>query len=636
MENYIIRNKDVQQRVESESLLAKDALKHLKVGGLDRIVAVKINGVPSDLSMPLGPESELEPIYIQSEEGMEILRHSISHVMAMAVRELFPGVKVAIGPAVKDGFYYDFDYKRPFREDDLPLIEEKMKEIIKADLPFVRKELPVSEAMAFFKNEGEDYKAEIIEDLDADNVSLYMQGSFNDLCRGPHIPSSGMIKAFHLIKVAGAYWRGDEHRPMLSRIYGIGFPDHKQLKKHLNMLEEARKRNHVKLGAELDLFSSHEEIGAGMVVWHPNGAMLRHLLEDFEIKEHLKKGYELVKGPELLKSELWKKSGHWDNYGENMYFSEIDGVSYGMKPMNCLSHMLIYGSKIRSYRDLPQRYFELGVVHRHERSGALNGLFRVREFMQDDAHILCAPDQLNDEIKKILDFVKEVMGIFDFDYELEISLRPEKSIGSDEDWELAEKALAKAMDELGLDYEINEGDGAFYGPKIDVKLEDALGRKWQCASIQCDFALPERFDLNFIGQDGKKHRPVMIHRVILGALERFIGILIEHYAGAFPAWLAPVQVAVLSVKDQNIAFCEKIAEKLLSAGIRVVSDFRSEKLGLKVREAQVKKIPYMLIIGDKECDENGVSPRKRNGQKLSLMGVNEFIDLINEECKEKR
>ena len=402
------------------------------------------------------------------------------------------------------------------------------------------------------------------------------------------------------------------------------------------MLEEARKRNHVKLGAELDLFSSHEEIGAGMVVWHPNGAMLRHLLEDFEIKEHLKKGYELVKGPELLKSELWKKSGHWDNYGENMYFSEIDGISYGMKPMNCLSHMLIYGSKIRSYRDLPQRYFELGIVHRHERSGVLNGLFRVREFTQDDAHILCVPEQLNDEIKGVLEFVREMMSIFQFDYELEISTRPKKSIGSDEDWDLATKALIKAVEELELEYDINEGDGAFYGPKIDVKLEDALGRKWQCATIQCDFALPERFDLNFIGQDGKKHRPVMIHRVILGALERFIGILIEHYAGAFPAWLAPVQVAVLSVKDQNIAFCEKIAEKLLSAGIRVVSDFRSEKLGLKVREAQVKKIPYMSIIGDKECDENGVSPRKRNGQKLSLMGVNEFIDLINEECKEKR
>jgi threonyl-tRNA synthetase len=630
-----IKGKDVQQ-VEAETLSAFEALKHLKVGGMDRVVAVKVNGVPSDLSTEIGTDTELEPIYLQSDEGLEILRHSTSHVMAMAVRELFPGVKVTIGPAVKDGFYYDFDYERPFKEDDLPQVEEKMNEIVQADLPFSRKEMTTSDAVAFFKAQGEDYKVELIEDLGAETVSLYTQGSFTDLCRGPHIPSTGMIKAFHLIKVAGAYWRGDEHRPMLSRIYGVGFSDRKTLKKHLNMLEEARKRNHVKLGAQLELFSTYEEIGAGMVVWHPNGAMLRYLLEDFEIKEHLRRGYELARGPEVLKTDLWKKSGHFDNYRENMYFTEIDGLSYGMKPMNCLSHMLIYGSKIRSYRDLPKRYFELGTVHRHERSGVLHGLFRVREFTQDDAHILCTPDQLNGEIKGVLDFVKEVMGIFKFDYELEISTRPEKSIGSDEDWELATEALIKAMDELQLRYDINEGDGAFYGPKIDVKLEDALGRKWQCATIQCDFTLPEKFDLTFIGQDGEKHRPVMIHRVILGAIERFIGVLIEHYAGAFPTWLAPVQVAVLTVTDRNIPFGEKVAEALLLAGIRVDSDFRNEKLGLKVREAQVKKIPYMLIIGDKECDNDSVTPRKRNGQNLSLMGTNEFIDLITDECKLRR
>ena len=630
-----LKGKDVQQ-VEAETLSAFEALKHLKVGGLDRVVAVKINGIPGDLSTEIGTNTELEPIYLHSDEGLEILRHSTSHVMAMAVREIFPGVKVTIGPAVKDGFYYDFDYERPFKEDDLPKVEEKMNEIIQADLPFTRKEMSASDAVAFFKAQSEDYKVELIEDLEAEGVSLYTQGSFTDLCRGPHIPSTGMIKAFSLTKVAGAYWRGDEHRPMLSRIYGVGFSDRKQLKKHLHMLEEARKRNHVKLGAQLELFSTYEEVGAGMVVWHPNGAMLRYILEDFEIKEHLKRGYDLARGPEVLKTDLWKKSGHFDNYRENMYFTEIDGLSYGMKPMNCLSHMLIYGSKIRSYRDLPKRYFELGTVHRHERSGVLHGLFRVREFTQDDAHILCTPDQLNGEIKGVLDFVKEVMGIFKFDYELEISTRPKKSIGSDEDWELATEALIKAMDELGLNYEINEGDGAFYGPKIDVKLEDALGRKWQCATIQCDFTLPEKFDLNFIGKDGEKHRPVMIHRVILGAIERFIGVLIEHYAGAFPTWLAPVQVAVLTVTDRNIPFGEKVTETLLSAGIRVDSDFRNEKLGLKVREAQVKKIPYMLIIGDKECDNNGVTPRKRNGQNLSLMGANEFIDLITEECKLRR
>ena len=630
-----LKGKDFFQ-VEAETLSAAEALTHLKVGGLDRVVAVKMNGVPGDLSTGLGDKTELEPIYLHSDEGLEILRHSTSHVMAMAVRELFPGVKVSIGPAIKDGFYYDFDYKRPFKEDDLPLVEEKMQEIIKADLPFTRKEMAVPEALAFFKAQGEDYKVELIEDLDVEMVSLYTQGSFTDLCRGPHIPSTGMIKAFHLIKTAGAYWRGDEHRPMLSRIYGVGFSDQKQLKKHLHMLEEARKRNHVKLGAQLELFSTYEEVGAGMVVWHPNGAMLRHLLEEFEIAEHLKRGYELARGPEVLKTDLWKKSGHFDNYRENMYFTEIDGQSYGMKPMNCLSHMLIYGSKIRSYRDLPRRYFELGTVHRHERSGVLHGLFRVREFTQDDAHILCTPEQLNGEIKGVLDFVREVMGIFQFDYELEISTRPEKSIGSDEDWELATQALVKAMDELHLNYEINEGDGAFYGPKIDVKLEDALGRKWQCATIQCDFTLPEKFDLTFIGNDGEKHRPVMIHRVILGALERFIGVLIEHYAGAFPTWLSPVQATVLTVTDRNIPFGEKVLRELLEAGIRVDSDFRNEKLGLKVREAQVKKIPYMLIIGDKECDNKGVTPRKRNGQNLSLMGTHEFIDLITEECKQRR
>ncbi len=623
-------------QVEAETLSGRKALEHLEVGGLDRVVAVKMNGILQDFSAEMDLNAELEPVYLHSDEGLEILRHSTSHVMAMAVKELFPGVKVTIGPAVKNGFYYDFDYERPFREDDLADVEENMNAHIQSDLPFTRKEIPGSEAVAFFKDQAEDYKVELINDLGAETVSLYTQGSFTDLCRGPHIPSTGMIKAFHLTKVAGAYWRGDEHRPMLSRIYGVGFSDKKQLKKHLHMLEEARKRNHVKLGTQLELFSTYEEVGAGMVVWHPNGAMLRHLLEEFEISEHLKRGYDLAKGPEVLKTDLWKKSGHFDHYRENMYFTEIDGQSYGMKPMNCLSHMLIFGSKIRSYRDLPKRYFELGTVHRHERSGVLHGLFRVREFTQDDAHILCTPEQLNGEIKGVLDFVKEVMGIFQFDYELEISTRPEKSIGSDEDWELATQALIKAMDELQLDYEINEGDGAFYGPKIDVKLEDALGRKWQCATIQCDFTLPEKFDLSFIGKDGEKHRPVMIHRVILGAIERFIGVLIEHYAGAFPTWLAPVQVAVLTVTDRNIPFGEKVKNALLAAGVRVVSDFRNEKLGLKVREAQVKKIPYMLIIGDKECDNDAVTPRKRNGQNLSLMGANEFIDLITKECKQRR
>ncbi len=618
--------------IQAESLTAIEALQHLNAKAIDRVVAVKVNGELRDLSLVIGPDAELEPICIDSEEGTEILRHSTSHVMAMAVKELFPEAKVTIGPAIQDGFYYDFDYRRPFREDDIPKIEEKMEEIIKCDLPFTRKEMTSQEAIQVFKRQGEDYKVELIEGLGEDEVSLYSQGNFIDLCRGPHLPSTGKIKAFHLTKVAGAYWRGDEKRAMLSRIYGVAFADQKSLKAHLKKLEEAQKRNHVKLGPQLGLFNTYDEIGAGMVVWHPNGTMLRYILEEFEIREHLKRGYELVKGPELLKTELWKKSGHFENYRENMYFTMIDDQSYGIKPMNCLAHMLIYRSEIRSYRDLPKRYFEMGTVHRHERSGVLHGLFRVREFTQDDAHIICTPEQLNAEIKGVLDFVKDVMAIFAFSYELEISTRPEKSIGSAEDWDLATKALVKAMEDNSLHYCINEGEGAFYGPKIDVKLSDALGRKWQCATVQCDFTLPERFGLVYIGKEGQKHRPVMIHRVILGAIERFIGVLIEHYVGAFPVWLAPIQVIVLTVTDRNSPFGEKVLEALKTADIRVKADFRNEKLGHKVREAQLQKIPYMLIIGDKECEKERVTPRKRDGQNLSQMTVEEFIKLISEKC----
>ncbi|MBC8418802.1 MAG: threonine--tRNA ligase [Desulfobacterales bacterium] len=637
MKTYSIHLKDKSaEQLEAESLSARDALEYLKARALDKVVAVKVNGELQDLSSMIATGAELEPVYLDSEEGLQILRHSTSHVMAMAVKEIFPGVKVTIGPAIEHGFYYDFDYDRPFREEDLPDIEEKMREIVNADLPFTRNEMMSREAIGFFKGQDEDYKVELINDLGAESVSLYTQGSFTDLCRGPHIPSTGMIKAFHLTKVAGAYWRGDEKRPMLSRVYGLAFPDKKRLKEHLYWLEEAKKRNHVKLGPQLGLFSTYEEIGAGMIVWHPKGAMLRHILEEFEIKEHLRRGYDLARGPQILKTELWKKSGHFENYRENMYFTEIDEQSYGIKPMNCLSHMLIYGSRIRSYRDLPKRYFELGTVHRHERSGVLHGLFRVREFTQDDAHIICTPEQLNGEIKGVLDFVKEMMAIFQFEYDLEISTRPEKSIGSDEDWELATRALIKAMDDHQLQYDINEGDGAFYGPKIDVKLKDALGRKWQCATIQCDFTLPEKFNLTYVEKDGEKHRPVMIHRVILGAIERFIGVLIEHYAGAFPTWLSPVQVAILTVTDRNIPHGEKVLKILTDADVRVEADFRNEKLGLKVREAQVKKIPFMLIIGDKECDTDGITPRKRSGQNLSLMGVKAFVDLIAEECKQRR
>ena len=622
--------------IEAGSISALDALKQLDVKGIENMIAVKVNGQLSDLSCIITDNAAIDPVSLNTDEGLDIMRHSTSHVMAMAVKELFPGVKVTIGPSIENGFYYDFDYERPFKEEDLPQIEDKMNEIIKQNLPFHRKELSSSEAIELFGKQGENYKVEIIKDLGAENVSLYTQGSFSDLCRGPHIPSTGKIKAFKLTKVAGAYWRGDENRPMLSRIYGVAFSDNKALRSYLQKLEEAKKRDHVKLGKQLDLFSTHEEIGAGMVVWHPNGYMLRHLIEQFEISEHLKRGYEMVKGPEILKTDLWQKSGHFDNYRENMYFTEIDNQSYGIKPMNCLSHMLIYKSKIRSYRDLPKRYFELGLVHRHERSGVLHGLSRVREFTQDDAHIICTPEQLSEEIKAVLTFVKFVMDIFKFDYELEISTRPEKSIGSDEDWERATSSLINAMEDLSLKYDINEGDGAFYGPKIDIKLKDALDRSWQCATVQCDFTLPDRFDLSFIDQEGKKQRPVMIHRVILGSIERFIGVLIEHYAGAFPLWIAPIQARILTVTERNNEYAETLLNSLKEAGIRAEADLRNEKLGLKVREAQLQKIPYMLIIGDKEAEQGGVTPRLRNGRNLAFMNAEEIIQHLTEEERQRR
>ena len=637
MTAFSVEYRDKGQRVEENGpVSAAKALEDLGVKGLERVVAARVNGELSDLDRTIEEEAELEPVRPDSEEGLDILRHSTSHVMAEAVKSLFPGVKVTIGPSIENGFYYDFHYERPFRDDDLPRIQAKMEEIIQEDLPFTRTEIPRERAIERFKREGEYYKVELLEEMESDTVSLYSQGAFTDLCRGPHIPSTGRIKAFKLTKTAGAYWRGDEKRPMLSRIYGVAFADKKALKKHLQQLEEARKRDHVRLGRELGLFSTHEEIGAGMVVWHPKGAMLRHLIEEFEIQEHLRRGYSIVRGPEILKTSLWEKSGHFDNYRENMYFTEIDELSYGIKPMNCLSHMLIYKTGIKSYRDLPQRYFEMGVVHRHERSGVLHGLLRVREFTQDDAHILCTPDQLDAEIKGVLDLVQYMVTVFGFDYDLELSTRPEKSIGSDEDWERATNALRNAVDDLGLPCRLNEGDGAFYGPKIDVKLRDALDRSWQCATIQVDFTLPDRFDLHYVDRDGGRRRPVMIHRTILGSMERFIGVLIEQYAGAFPVWIAPVQAVVMTVTDRNIPHAEGVLRTLTDAGVRAEADFRNEKLGLKVREAQLQKIPYMLIVGDKESDEGGVTPRLRTGENLPFMSPETFVERIQEESQQRR
>lgn len=571
----------------------------------------------------------------KKEEAASIatLRHSVSHVMAQAVQELYPGVKLSIGPSTDDGFYYDFDYEGTFSPDDFPRIEARMQEIIAQDHPFVREEISKEEAVNFFTERGEQYKVELLEGIEDEQVTLYRHDEFVDLCRGPHLPSTGEIKAFKLLSVAGAYWRGDERNNMLQRIYGTAFPTQEELDAYLTMLEEAKRRDHRRLGQELDLFSIHEEAGAGLIIYHPKGALLRSILEDFERREHLRRGYHLVIGPHILKLDLWKKSGHFDNYKDYMYFTEVEGQEYALKPMNCLAHMLIYKSGQRSYRDLPVRYFELGTVHRHERSGVLHGLLRVREFTQDDAHILCRPDQLHDEIRAILTFVKDVMTVFGFSYELEVSTRPEKFIGSDADWEMATKALMDVLKDDGLSYEVNEGEGAFYGPKIDVKLRDALGRQWQCATVQCDFTLPERFDLSYIGSDGEKHRPVMLHRVILGAMERFIGILIEHYAGAFPLWLAPVQAVILTVTDRNIPYGEKIYQRLCDEGIRAECDFRNEKLGFKIREAQLQKIPYMLVIGDKEQETETIAPRRRDGADLKGMPVDSFLELVHEERK---
>jgi threonyl-tRNA synthetase len=555
--------------------------------------------------------------------------------MAQAVKSIYKDVKIAIGPAIENGFYYDFDYESTFSPDDLKAIENRMKELIKADLPFRREMLSKEKAVLMFTEMGEPYKVEIIESIPDEEVSIYRQGDFVDLCRGPHLFSTKGVKAFKLTHVAGAYWRGDESRKMLQRIYGTAFFDKKALKNHLNRVAEAEKRDHRRLGKALDLFSTSSEAGGGMVLFHPKGAVLRNTIEEFETREHLRRGYQLVAGPQILKRKLWEKSGHFDNYRENMYFTRIDGEDYGIKPMNCLSHMLIYKTHIRSYRDLPIRYFELGTVHRHERSGVLQGLFRVRQFTQDDAHILCRPDQLNDEIKGIISFVDDIMKLFGFEYELELSTRPAKSIGSDEDWERATNALVQALDDYGLSYAINEGDGAFYGPKIDVKLKDALERRWQCATIQCDFTLPERFDLTYIGRDGAKHRPVMLHRVILGAIERFLGILIEHYAGAFPTWLAPVQATVLTICDRQDSYACKVYDELLDADIRVEKDLRNEKLGLKIRESQLQKIPYMLVIGDKEVAGKIVAPRKRGGEQMSSMSIADFITEVKGVCKQE-
>ncbi|MBD8895542.1 MULTISPECIES: threonine--tRNA ligase [Desulfovibrio] len=624
------------QMVEAGDSVASVLQKALSGKKFKAAVAARAdNGALLDLSAPLPAGcAELAPVYADSPEGLQMIRHSTAHVMAAAVKRLFPTAKVTIGPSIDTGFYYDFDVEKPFSSEDFPAIEAEMQRIADAREPFTCKVLPKAEAVEVFRNMGEVYKVELIESIDADTVSLYTCGDFTDLCRGPHVPHTGFAKAAKLMSVAGAYWRGDEKNRMLSRIYGTAFADQKALDAYLKQLEEAKRRDHRKLGRELSLFTFKEDVAPGMVFWLPRGMMVRTILEDFWRREHLKRGYEIVQGPQLLRVETWQKSGHYDHYRENMYFTQIEEDTYGVKPMNCISHMLIYGNELHSYRDLPQRYFELGVVHRHEKSGVLHGLLRVRQFTQDDAHILCAPEQLEGEILEVIHLIRDLMNLFGFQYKVAVSTRPESSIGTDEAWELATNALTKAVEKAGLPYEINEGDGAFYGPKIDVRLLDCIGREWQCSTIQVDFTLPERFDLTYVGQDGEKHRPVMVHRAIMGSLERFIGILVENFAGALPTWLAPEQARLLTVTEAGDEATLKMCEELKAMGIRATADTRNEKLGFKVREAQLAKVPYILVVGEKEVQAGGANVRLRNGDNMGLKSVAEIAALIRTDAEE--
>lgn len=594
----------------------------------------EVNGTLVDLSYKLKNNDEVNILTYDDERAIDVMRHSTSHVMAQAVKRLYKNVKVAIGPTIDNGFYYDFDLENPLTLEDLSKIEKEMNNIIKENIKPVRMEVSREEALKIMSEKGEDYKVELINDLPEDSIiSLYEQGEFTDLCRGPHLYSSKYIKAFKLTSVAGAYWRGNEKNKMLQRIYGLAFATKEQLETHLNNLEEAKKRDHRKLGKELRLFNFVEE-GPGFPFFLPKGVTLKNTLINFWRELHIKAGYVEIETPIMLNKKLWETSGHWYHYKENMYTSMIDEEEFALKPMNCPGGMLVYKSEAHSYRDFPMRLGELGRVHRHELSGALHGLMRVRAFTQDDAHIFMLPNQIKSEIKGVIELIDEVYSKFGFKYNIELSTRPEDSMGSNEDWNLAEESLKGALDELNLEYKINPGDGAFYGPKIDFHLEDSIGRTWQCGTIQLDFQLPQRFELDYVGDDGEKHRPIVIHRVIFGSIERFIGILTEHFAGKFPTWLSPVQVKILPISDKFMDYSEKVKNELLSNGIRVEQDTRSEKIGYKIREARNERVPYIIIIGEKEEQEGNISLRSRAGDE-GTVDLNNFIERINKEIKNK-
>lgn len=631
----IITLKDGSKKEYGQAMSVLDIAKDISEGLARMAACGEVDGEIVDLRFVVDRDCELSIHTASDSEGLGAYRHTASHIMAQAVKRLYPNAKLAIGPSIADGFYYDIDSESPITADDLEKIEAEMKKIIKADFPISRFTKPRDEAIAFMKERQEPYKVELIEDLpEGSEISFYEQGEFVDLCAGPHLMSTKPVKAFKLTSLAGAYWRGDEHNKMLTRIYGTAFPKKAELEEYLTMIEEAKKRDHRKLGRELGLFMMHEA-GPGFPFFLPKGMILKNGLLDYWHELHRRNGYQEISSPIMLNRTLWETSGHWDHYKDNMYTTVIDEQDFAIKPMNCPGGILVYQSEPRSYRDLPLRIGELGLVHRHEKSGQLHGLMRVRCFTQDDAHIFMMPEQIKDEIKGVASLIDEVYSLFGFKYHVELSTRPEDSMGSDEDWDMATEALRSALDEMGLEYVVNEGDGAFYGPKIDFHLEDSIGRTWQCGTIQLDFQLPLRFNLEYTGADGEKHRPIMIHRVAFGSVERFIGILIEHFAGAFPTWLAPVQVKVLPISDKHAEYGQKVLAALEAEGIRAEIDTRSEKIGYKIREAQTQKIPYMLVVGAKEEEEGLVAVRSRKEGDLGQKSLDAFVADIKEEIRIK-
>jgi len=630
-----VRLKDGSIKQYEDGVTIKQVAEDISPGLARVSVAGSVDGETKDLTYKLCGDCCLNLLTFNEEEGRKAYRHTTSHILAQAVKRLFPSAVLAIGPSIENGFYYDFDVEKPFTEDDLGRIEKEMEAIIKEDYKLERFTLPREEAVRFMLEKGEPYKVELIRDLPEDaEISFYRQDGFTDLCAGPHLPSTGMVRAYKLTSVAGAYWRGNEKNKMLQRIYGTSFAKKSELDEYLFRIEEAKKRDHRKLGKELDLFTIMDE-GPGFPFFLPKGMTLRNILEDYWREEHRKNGYKEIKTPIILSEELWHRSGHWDHYRENMYFTKIDEADYAIKPMNCPGGMLAFKRRLYSYRDLPEKLAELGLVHRHEMSGVLHGLMRVRCFTQDDAHIFMTPGQIKDEVADVLSLIEEFYTVFGFKYKVELSTKPENSMGSDEDWERATRALSEALDSRGMNYKINEGDGAFYGPKIDFHLEDSIGRTWQCGTVQLDFQMPERFDLGYIAPDGSRQRPVMIHRVIFGSIERFIAILTEHYAGAFPVWLAPVQVKILPIAEAHSEYADKVRKALEIKGIRLETDSRNEKIGYRIREAQMEKVPYMLIIGDKEAESGAVSVRSRSEGDLGVMAAEDFAAKVLEETAKK-